>query len=155
MGGKRRRFIRKLRAKNLPRARECVLRVFTAIRVAEGAARSVAVSPYRFLCNYNQVTDTGPLWNPCQPRSYAGAESGANIFGARKAEIKRAPWPHFYNRAKRILNQHQPLPLPFLSYFFLPSFLLLFFFRFFFLFHSLARPKNLFSIRIDSLFLFF
>lgn len=38
-------------AKNLPRA--CVLRVFTAIRVAEGAARSVAVSPYRFLCNYN------------------------------------------------------------------------------------------------------
>lgn len=51
---------RKLRllthAKNLPRAcvRECVLRVFTAIRVAaEGAARSVAVSPYRFLCNYN------------------------------------------------------------------------------------------------------
>lgn len=34
--------------------RECVLRVFTAIRVAaEGAARSVAVSPYRFLCNYN------------------------------------------------------------------------------------------------------
>lgn len=27
--------------------------VFTAIRVAEGAARSVAVSPYRFLCNYN------------------------------------------------------------------------------------------------------
>lgn len=42
-----------LLAKNLPRARECVLRVFTAIRVAEGAARSVAVSPYRFLCNYN------------------------------------------------------------------------------------------------------
>lgn len=33
--------------------RACVLRVFTAIRVAEGAARSVAVSPYRFLCNYN------------------------------------------------------------------------------------------------------
>lgn len=35
------------------RARGRLLHVFTATRVAEGAARSVAVSPYRFLCNYN------------------------------------------------------------------------------------------------------